>query len=89
MFTKYFLPKFGITHRYVGTEPNSPMTAQYNAALKQALPIPVREIPRLEQGGIPVSASRVRSLLGTGQADKVQPLVPPTTFAYLQRESFL
>ena len=64
IFCKYYVPKFGITRRYVGTEPLSPMTNQYNDALKQHLPekgIALREIPRLEQSGTPVSASAVRS----------------------------
>ena len=89
IFTRYYLPKFGITHRYVGTEPTSPMTNAYNAALKEQLPIPVVEIPRLETAGMPISASIVRSLLGTGQPEKVRTLVPPTTFEYLEKNNLL
>ena len=33
IFCNYFVLKFGITHRYVGTEPLSQMTNQYNHAL--------------------------------------------------------
>ena len=61
IFTTYFVPKFGITRRYVGTEPLSPLTARYNEALKAHLPekgVSVREIPRLTTDGdlsIPVS----------------------------------
>ena len=92
IFTKYFVPKFGITRRYVGTEPLSAMTDQYNKALMEHLPrkgIDLRLIPRLEVDGAPISATTVRSLLGTGQPDKLKPLVPPTTFDYLIKEDLI
>ena len=89
VFSRYYIPKFGITHRYVGTEPVSLLTNAYNCALKAQLPIPVVEIPRLETGGTPISASTVRSLLGSGQAEKVRTLVPPATFDYLEKNNFL
>ena len=89
IFSRYFIPKFGITTRYVGTEPTSPMTNAYNEALKAHLPIPVREIPRLEADGMPISASTVRSLLGTGQADLLRKLVPDTTFTYLEKNALI
>ncbi len=61
IFTKYFVPKFLITHRYVGTEPFSPMTNRYNEALKAYLPkkkIVLRELPRCSAGtGHPLSTS--------------------------------
>lgn len=83
VFTKYFIPKFGITRRYVGTEPVSPMTAQYNAALKANLPVELRQIPRLETEGRPISASSVRVALESGDLQQLQTLVPQTTFDYL------
>lgn len=89
IFSRYYVPKFGITVRYVGTEPTSPMTNTYNEALKAHLPIPVREIPRLEVDGAPVSASTVRSLLGTGQSELLQKLVPATTFTYLEKNTLI
>lgn len=89
IFRKYFIPKFGITVRYVGTEPLCPITSQYNEALRRQLPIPLKEIPRLTREDVPISASAVRALLCTGQADAVQKLVPPTTFAYLQSHDLL
>ena len=82
VFEEYFIPKFGITARYVGTEPRSPMTAQYNEALKQHLSIPVREIPRLESDGQPVSASVVRSTMAENK-EYLKKLVPKTTYDYL------
>lgn len=92
VFTKYFVPKFGITDRYVGTEPLSPMTEQYNAALARHLPeagIRLRQISRFTQDGTPVSASAVRSLLGTGQPEAVRALVPQTTMDYLEKHGLL
>ena len=92
IFTKYFVPKFGITHRFVGTEPLSPMTGMYNDALKKHLPgkgVAVCEIPRLQVGDTPVSASDVRSLLGTGQGNILHTLVPETTFEYLQAHGMI
>ena len=82
VFTKYFIPKFGITNRYVGTEPLSPMTQQYNNALRQHLSIELREIPRLESMGQPISASTVRDLMDYAP-EQLEALVPPTTLHYL------
>jgi len=86
IFCKYFAPKFGITRRYVGTEPLSPMTNQYNDALREHLPgmgIEFREIPRLEQENTPISASAVRAYLQEGRIDLLKNLVPETTYQYL------
>lgn len=91
-FAKYYVPRFGITDRFVGTEPLSQMTDQYNQALLQHLPgrgITVTEIPRLEAGNTPVSASYVRSLLGKGQPELLRSLVPETTFDYLAKRNLI
>ena len=87
IFCKYFVPRLGITRRYVGTEPLSPITAQYNEALCKHLPgngIELRQIPRLEQEKTPVSASAVRACLAQGDMEALRTLVPETTFNYLQ-----
>lgn len=92
IFCKYYAPKFSITRRYVGTEPLSPMTNQYNQALLAALPekgIEVRQIPRLEQGDIPVSASAVRAAMNAGDTETLRRLVPETTYQYLLKEAML
>ena len=92
VFTKYYAPRFGITHRFVGTEPLSQMTNQYNQALLRHLPdwgIAVREIPRATSGDIPISASYVRSLLGKGQYDTLKALVPETTYRYLEQNGLI
>jgi len=86
IFAGSIAPALGITRRYVGTEPLSPVTNAYNRALLSALPargIEVREILRKEESGAPISASRVRALLEKGDLAAIRPLVPPTTYQYL------
>lgn len=88
IFLKHFVPRFGITRRYVGTEPLSPMTEQYNAVLRESLPnrgIALREIPRLEAEGTPISASAVRSLLAQKEWNSLKQLLPETTYQYLKK----
>lgn len=87
IFARYYAPQYGITRRYVGTEPLSPTTCRYNEALKALLPqrgIDLREIPRLEQAGTPVSATAVRENLGNPPA--LEALLPPSTYAYLMEK---
>lgn len=87
IFCKYFVPKFGITHRFVGTEPLSAMTDQYNKALQANLPqrgIELRVIPRLERDSIPISASAVRAHIAAGEYDALRALLPETTYEYLK-----
>ena len=92
IFCRYYAPKFGINRRYVGTEPLSPMTEQYNRALLEALPekgIQVRLVPRLEQDQVPVSASAVRAAMAAGDKEGLHRLVPETTYQYLIKEAML
>ncbi|MEG0753063.1 MAG: [citrate (pro-3S)-lyase] ligase [Angelakisella sp.] len=89
IFVRHTAPALGVTKRFVGTEPLSPTTAIYNAALLERLPpagIEVVELMRREQHGAPVSASRVRKLLSEGRLPEVQELVPDTTWAYLNSD---
>ena len=92
IFCKYFAPRFSITRRYVGTEPLSPMTNQYNDALRLHLPdrgIEFREITRLEQSDAPVSASAVRAYLKKGDISALRALIPETTYEYLKSHDYL
>jgi len=89
IFLAYFAPHFGITRRYVGTEPLSPLTARYNALLKEHLPregVEVREIPRLEVNGQIVSASAVRKYMASGDFESAAALVPQTTLEYIRKQ---
>ena len=88
IFCRYFVPKFGITHRFVGTEPLSQMTDRYNEALSLHLPargIELCRIPRKEICSTPVSASAVRAAFDSGDAETVRKLVPLTTFEHIYR----
>ena len=92
VFTRYFVPYFGITCRYVGTEPLCPVTNCYNQVLAEQLPragVELRQLQRLENGENPVSASTVRALLGKGQPEALRALVPDTTYAYLQAHDLI
>lgn len=90
IFCRYFVPAFGITDRYAGTEPLSRLTASYNKTMNERLPlrgVAFHEVERLEIGGRPVSASEVRALFERGDIDKLRELVPQTTFDYLKAEA--
>lgn len=92
IFSKYYAPHFNITRRFVGSEPLSPLTDSYNKALLKHLPkkgIEVIEVPRLEKGGAPVSASAVRALLGQHKPEELLPLIPPATFKYLEENNLI
>lgn len=92
IFTKYFVPAFSITRRYVGTEPLSPMTNRYNEVLKSSLTakgIEVCELPRLTVDGIPISASTVRAHIEAKDREALKCLVPQTTYHYLLTKGLL
>ena len=92
IFVRHFAPAFGIATRYVGTEPLSPLTGQYNEILKTQLPnrgIRVVELPRLTRNDAPISASAVRAALQRKDRQMVETLVPQTTLAYLEEKHFL
>lgn len=86
IFGNYIAPQLGITDRFVGEEPIDLVTRQYNEAMKNILPmygVSVVEIPRLQQEGSPVSASRVRQYLKEGNMEAVKSIVPSGVYAYL------
>ena len=92
IFVKYYAPRFNITTRYVGTEPISPMTNQYNMALKEILPkhnIALKEIPRLEISGTPISASQVRALIDSNNTEALKALLPDTTYNFLASKNLI
>ena len=92
VFTRYFAPHFGITHRFVGSEPFSPSTAMYNEALKTYLPpagIRVTELPRMEVGDTAVSARSVRAFLEAGEMEKAAAMLPKTTVEILTDKGYL
>ena len=94
MFRLHVAPALGVAVRYVGTEPYCPVTSVYNDLMKRILPaggeecppVEVREIPRFEMAGRPVSASRVRELIREGRLAEAAALVPKTTAKWLKSE---
>ena len=92
IFIKYYAPKFNINTRYVGTEPFSSMTRQYNTELKKVLPahgIHVKEIQRLEIANTPVSASQVRTFIDSGNIQAIKSLLHDTTYEFLLNKGLI
>ena len=88
LFGRHIAPALGARVRFVGTEPADPLTARYNALLKELLPnygVQLVEIPRLtiEQ---PVTATEVRALLDEGRFKEASALTPASTWPYLLAE---
>jgi len=92
IFAKHVAPRLAVTHRFVGTEPHSCVTASYNAALRTRLPkegIAVRELERLSVCGCPISASTVRELLAARKTEELSHYLPETTIAFLRERNYL
>ena len=86
LFGRHIAPALGAHVRFVGTEPADPLTARYNALMKELLPeygVEVVEISRLTDPESPVTATRVRSLLDAGQFKAASALTPESTWPYL------
>lgn len=89
LFAARIAPHLHITKRFAGTEPFCPVTGAYNMEMKEILPaygIEVEEIMRMEQDGVPVSASEVRRCLETEKYDRVKQLVPCAVYEYLMQK---
>lgn len=79
LFGQKIAPALGINTRFVGSEPFSKVTDDYNRAMAELLPgmgISVSIMPRAEIDGLPVSASRVRQALAEGDFAAAQKLCP-------------
>ena len=75
----------GITHRYVGEETKSHVTAMYHDVMKALLPqqgITCVEIPRATRNSRVISASTVRQAIHDGNWAALRDLVPETTYHY-------
>jgi len=82
IFAESIVPRFNITYRFVGEEPNDPVTKEYNLAMKRILPsygVQVVEIPRKRGGAGVISASLVRKLMEEGKYEEIDNLVPEST----------
>ncbi|WP_261858548.1 [citrate (pro-3S)-lyase] ligase [Photobacterium sanguinicancri] len=84
LFANYIAPSLGITHRYIGSEPNCKVTENYNSIMKTMLQphIEVVEFNRLLAEGCTISASTVRNQLSNA-ASAVASLLPVSTINYL------
>lgn len=81
-----------ITKRFVGDEPFSAITSLYNKVLSEELPkagIECCIIPRLEQAGVPISASNVRLALQNDDWTVLESILPPTTLDFFRSEEAL
>jgi len=86
IFGKHIAPAMGISLRFAGEEPLSPITNLYNQAMLTYLPplgVEVRILSRKQFDREPISASRVRGLIAHQRLTDTQPLLPPTTYRYL------
>ncbi len=92
-FGNFISPALDIKKIFLGEEPICQVTAAYNAHMVAAMPqyqIDLTIIPRKSDGdGQPISASRVRSLIQSGQWDKVSQLVPPRVYTYMRENNVL
>ncbi len=88
IFGSIIAPALGITHRFVGEEPNCATTNEYNETMKFLLPglgVEMHVIPRKNNQGTPISATTVRNCLQNNDFETIAKLVPATTLDYLQR----
>ena len=90
LFGRHIAPALGATVRFVGSEPADPMTARYNALMKEILPsygVRVVEIKRLKSSnGRFVTASRVRQQLDKGLFSAAKALTPESTWPFLMAD---
>ncbi|MBV1758985.1 MAG: [citrate (pro-3S)-lyase] ligase [Dethiosulfatibacter sp.] len=86
IFGKYIAPVFNIKKRYLGTEPYSKTTDEYNQAMIDILPkygVEIVLVDRLEVESKVVSASTVRKLIKEDSWSEIKAMVPNSTYNYL------
>ncbi|WP_153111065.1 [citrate (pro-3S)-lyase] ligase [Propionivibrio limicola] len=86
LFASKIAPFFNITKRFVGTEPNCPLTGGYNETMLRILPvynIDLTVVERKQASKGVISASTVRELVGKNDMALLAEYVPPTTYAFL------
>lgn len=74
-----------MNYRYVGDEPFSQVTSIYNKIMKEELDaagIQCVIVPRKEEGGSAISASKVRQAIKEGNLEALKSVVPESTYAY-------
>lgn len=89
VFTKWFVPYFGIQCRFAGTEPTCAVTGGYNRCMAELLPqagVEFVEIPRKQEMDIAISASTVRREMEAGNLEALKKLVPEATFRCIEHK---
>ena len=89
VFTQHFVPHFGITHRFAGTEPVCAVTGGYNRAMAEILPlhnVEFVEIPRKLELDTVISASTVRREMQAENLEALKKLVPETTYWHIEKK---
>ncbi|MGB8258754.1 MAG: adenylyltransferase/cytidyltransferase family protein [Terracidiphilus sp.] len=87
LFAERIAPSFHVASRFAGQEPLCPATAAYNQIMAEVLPahgIQFVELPRIQAGGLPICATRVRQAFAASDFDTLGELVPPATLRFLQ-----
>lgn len=87
LFARHIAPYFGITRRFIGSEPYCRTTRLYSDAMHRILRqqgIGTLQFERCEQSGEPISAFRVREALRREAFESLSTLVPETTLNYLR-----
>ncbi len=87
IFNQYFVPKFNIVKRYVGTEPFDLLTKSYNDAMHKIFDNLV-VVERLKLDGEYISASRVRELVKKGEFEEIKRMVPLATYNLIVKNDY-
>jgi [citrate (pro-3S)-lyase] ligase len=86
LFASRIAPYFGITRRFVGTEPCCKLTSSYNETMMNLLPlygIELVEIERKQASSGVISASRVRELIQNNDLSQLKDYLPASSLAFL------
>lgn len=86
LFKEKIAPVLNIKYRFVGEEPYSTVTNIYNESMSSIFQdeLTLFTIPRKEVNGEIISATKVRKMLTTNAMDKLNDMVPETTYNYIQ-----
>ena len=89
LFGRHIAPALGASVRFVGSEPSDPLTARYNALMKELLPsygVEVVEIPRRQTSA--VIPSDVSVILSEVEESSSQPITATTVRSLLDEGRF-
>lgn len=92
IFSNYVAKALNVQTRFVGHEPYSPTTNQYNEMMKtifHTTNLNLVVVPRLAFKQAPISATLARKLFINGDFTKLKAIVPKTTLDFLQQLDYL